>query len=268
MSRMPQVYPMVYPNTLIMHIPDCACVLWNGNKKERPTSEEMGRSELVHLTGLSGRRIALMTSGGIVAIGDSITNGHGYLTAGVPAQSWGQWLAEAMDLPFTKYAKGGATSSYIVAELLPRVRGTYAVGLLGMGTNDALQGWDTAVFRDNLEKAVLTLTTVCDRVAVLTVPTSAAATTIIRDVAARHGLAVVEAKLESPRELRPDGIHPTAIGYLTLADRAATALGVASPLALASQEGRGKLGAGYLLDHYRLAVKHAAKRTLRRALSR
>lgn len=177
-------------------------------------------------------------------------------------------MAESMDQPFTKYAKGGATSSYIVSELLPRARGSYAVGLLGMGTNDALQGWDADVFRENLEKAAAALTAACDRVAVLTVPTSTAATTIIRDVADRYGIAVVDAALESPRELRPDGIHPTAIGYLTLADRAAIALGVPSPLALAHQQGQGKLGAGYLMDHYRLAVKHAAKRAIKRAIRR
>lgn len=209
-----------------------------------------------------------MTSGGIVAVGDSITNGHGYLTAGVPAQSWGQWLAESMDLPFTKYAKGGATSSYIVSELLPKVRGSYAVGLLGMGTNDALQGWDAGLFRENLEKAAVTLASACERVAVLTVPASAAATEIIREVAAEHGLVVVDASLRSPRELRPDGIHPTAIGYLTLADRAATALGAPSPLALAHHNGQAKLGAGYTIDHYRLTVKHAAKRAVKRALRR
>ena len=36
-----------------------------------------------------------MTTRGLVALGDSITNGHGEPALGVPMQSWAQWLAEA-----------------------------------------------------------------------------------------------------------------------------------------------------------------------------
>ena len=49
-----------------------------------------------------------MTHRGLVALGDSITNGHGEPALGVPMQSWAQWLAEALALPFTKLARDGA----------------------------------------------------------------------------------------------------------------------------------------------------------------
>lgn len=209
-----------------------------------------------------------MTSGGIVAVGDSIINGHGRMAAGVPAQSFAQWLAEAMDLPFTKYARGGASSTVIVDDLLPRVHGLFTVGVLSMGTNDALFGWDAARFRANMEKAAIALTGACERVVVLTVPASAEATQIIHDLAIERGMVVIDGALSGHRLLRPDGIHPNALGYLELADRAATALGAPSPLALAHQRGQGKLGAQYVTEHYRLAVKHTAKRLVRRALSR
>ena len=41
---------------------------------------------------------------GVVALGDSITNGHGGMQAGLGSHSWAQWLAHAIELPFTKLA--------------------------------------------------------------------------------------------------------------------------------------------------------------------
>ena len=46
---------------------------------------------------------------GVLAFGDSITNGGGELQWGVALQSWALWVARALGLPFTSYAVDGAT---------------------------------------------------------------------------------------------------------------------------------------------------------------
>ncbi len=47
---------------------------------------------------------------GLVALGDSITLGEGGSVAGVTCLSWAQWLARALDLPYTCYARNGAVA--------------------------------------------------------------------------------------------------------------------------------------------------------------
>ena len=56
-----------------------------------------------------------MTRRGLVALGDSITNGHGEPALGVTMQSWAQWLAEELGLPFTKLARDGARAADVLA---------------------------------------------------------------------------------------------------------------------------------------------------------
>ena len=45
---------------------------------------------------------------GVLALGDSITNGGGELQWGVALQSWALWVARGLGLPFTTYAVDGA----------------------------------------------------------------------------------------------------------------------------------------------------------------
>src|ERR671915_856521 len=45
---------------------------------------------------------------GVLAFGDSITNGGGELQWGVALQSWAQWVARGLGLPFTSHAVDGA----------------------------------------------------------------------------------------------------------------------------------------------------------------
>ena len=45
---------------------------------------------------------------GVLAFGDSITNGGGELQWGVALQSWALWTARALGLPYTPYASDGA----------------------------------------------------------------------------------------------------------------------------------------------------------------
>ncbi|KQR05986.1 SGNH/GDSL hydrolase family protein [Arthrobacter sp. Leaf145] len=206
--------------------------------------------------------------GGLVAVGDSIVNGHGDSMAGVPALGWPQWLADSLGLSYTRYGLGGATSSMIVDQLLPKVRRRYAVGVLNMGTNDALGKWDATVFEQNFGLAAETLVSYCDRVLALTVPVSEEATEIVRRLAADLGVLVVDAEVRGPRLLKPDGVHPTALGHLAIADRAAEALDAQLPSESAVQRGQGRLGPGYHLSYAvgssRSAMRKVAKLALRR----
>ena len=45
---------------------------------------------------------------GLLAFGDSITNGGGELQWGVALQSWAQWTARALGLALTNFAVDGA----------------------------------------------------------------------------------------------------------------------------------------------------------------
>ena len=61
-----------------------------------------------------------LTPQGVLALGDSITNGGGELQWGVALQSWAQWLARGLGLPFTGHAIDGATVSDVLSIQIPR----------------------------------------------------------------------------------------------------------------------------------------------------
>jgi lysophospholipase L1-like esterase len=177
---------------------------------------------------------------GLVALGDSITNGHGEPALGVPMQSWAQWLAEALALPFTKLARDGALARDVLAEQLPRLDGPYDVACLYVGVNDARSiEWDAGAFEGALRAGVSTLAACSDRVLLCTLPADLgrpraapkplAASAIVRAVADDHGVVLAELDdLAGPPWLLPDAVHPTARGQLEIADRAARALGAAT----------------------------------------
>jgi lysophospholipase L1-like esterase len=174
---------------------------------------------------------------GLVALGDSITNGRGEPALGVPMQSWAQWLAEALELPFTKLARDGARAADVLADLVPRLAGPYDVGCLYVGVNDTRAlDWDAAAFERDLRAIAIALNAASARVLVCTLPTDLgrpraapkpqAANAIVRAIAAELGAAVVALDDLSGRPwLMPDAVHPTAVGELEIADRAARALG-------------------------------------------
>jgi lysophospholipase L1-like esterase len=180
-----------------------------------------------------------MTRRGLVALGDSITNGHGEPALGVPMQSWAQWLAEALELPFTKLARDGARAGDVLAELVPRLAGPYDVGVLYVGVNDArAPDWDAAAYERDVIAIAAALAQSADRLLLCTVPADlgrppcapkpAAASAIVRRVASAHGAAVADLDDLAGRPwLLPDAVHPTALGQLEIADRAARALAVA-----------------------------------------
>jgi lysophospholipase L1-like esterase len=173
---------------------------------------------------------------GLVALGDSITNGRGEPMLGVHAQSWSQWLAEALDLPFTKLAADGAQASDVLREQVPRLRGAYAIGCLYVGVNDARSvDWSAVAFEADLVTIAGALAANCERVLLCTVPHDlgrpraapkpAQAGAIVRRLAWDIGAIVVDLDdLRRPRHVLPDAVHPTALGQVEIAERAAAAL--------------------------------------------
>jgi lysophospholipase L1-like esterase len=178
-----------------------------------------------------------MTTRGLVALGDSITNGHGEPALGVHAQSWAQWLAEALGLPFTKLAVDGALAADVLRDQAPRLEGPYDVGCLYAGVNDVrVPAFDPAAYERDLRAIAEALHRASERLVLCTIPVDLGrpraapkprtANAIIRRVAAEHGATVVALDdLAGAPWLLPDAVHPTAVGQLEIADRAARALG-------------------------------------------
>jgi lysophospholipase L1-like esterase len=178
-----------------------------------------------------------MTTRGLVALGDSITNGHGEPALGVHAQSWAQWLAEALELPFTKLAVDGAMTAGVLREQVPRLRGPYDVGCVYAGVNDVrAPGFDAAAYERDLGAIAAAVGAASDRLVLCTLPHDLGrpraapkpreAGAGVRRVAAGLGAAVVDLDdLAGAPWLLPDAVHPTALGQLEIADRAARVLG-------------------------------------------
>jgi lysophospholipase L1-like esterase len=175
---------------------------------------------------------------GVLALGDSITNGHGGMQSGLGSQSWAQWLAEALELPFTKLAQDGATARDVVEHQVPRIRGArYDLGCVYIGVNDARQTtWDLARYERDLDTILGALAERCDRTLTLTLPLELgippagadlpATNDAIRRVARRHGTVVADlSDFEGAAHVWADRVHATATGQVEIADRAARALG-------------------------------------------
>ena len=184
----------------------------------------------------------MIAARGLVALGDSITYGHGGMQAGLGSQSWAQWLAEAMGLPYTRLARNGATSGDVVGDQLARLPDAhFDVGTLYVGANDTRNlDWDVARFRADVRLALRTLVARCDRVVVLTLPLDLGlppagakvteANDVIEEEARPVGAVVVDLRdLTGPRWVWADRVHATAAGQVEIADRAARALGAPLP---------------------------------------
>ncbi|HEV2061545.1 MAG TPA: GDSL-type esterase/lipase family protein, partial [Solirubrobacteraceae bacterium] len=164
---------------------------------------------------------------GVLALGDSITNGHGGMQSGLGAQSWAQWLAQALGLPFTKLARDGAMARDVVAEQLPAIRGDrYDVGCVYIGVNDVrTAAWDPAAYERDLGTILEVLTARCDRTLVLTLPLRLgippagadlpAVNAAIERLAQRHGALVADlADFAGAAWVWADRVHATATGQV------------------------------------------------------
>jgi lysophospholipase L1-like esterase len=196
--------------------------------------------------------------GGVLGLGDSISCGPEEGAFGVPPRSWAQWLAEALDVPFHKLAQPGATTPWIADTLLPRARDDYALACVGVGTNDVRSlDWDPGSFEVALARILDGLAARASRICVATIPLDlgrppagakvAELNAIVRSVAAPRDAVVVDLdNLRGWRLFFPDAVHPTALGQLEIAQRAAAALALdVSPVTLTSVRRGLRADAGY-----------------------
>ena len=178
---------------------------------------------------------------GVLAFGDSITNGGGELQWGVALQSWALWLARGLGLDYTGLAQDGAMVSGVVHHQIPAHRRAlgdravrYRVGCLYIGVNDVRSvSWDGRAFESGYRTALAYLAGCCDRVLAVTAPLDlgrprAGAKVgelhqIVERVAADVGALVVDLSRFGARNLvMADHVHPTALGQIAIAERALT----------------------------------------------
>jgi lysophospholipase L1-like esterase len=178
---------------------------------------------------------------GVLAFGDSITNGGGELQWGVALQSWAQWLARALGLPFTSYAVDGARVEDVVERQIPafeqrtaRPGARYDVGCLYIGVNDVRDpGFDVQAFEPRFREAIGFLEERCDRVLGVTAPlwlgvprTPVARVRELNAVVERHAPTVVDlSDFRARNHVMADRVHPTAFGQIAMAERALKAVG-------------------------------------------
>ena len=171
---------------------------------------------------------------GVIAFGDSITNGGGELQWGVALQSWALWVARGLGLPYTPHAQDGATVQDVLATQIPRARKDtrYDLGCLYVGANDVrLPSWDRAAFERDLRTALAFLAERCDRVLTATVPLDlgrprAGAAVLEANNAIEASADATQALVLDLRDfgarnlMMPDHVHPTAFGQIAIAERA------------------------------------------------
>jgi lysophospholipase L1-like esterase len=178
---------------------------------------------------------------GVLAFGDSITNGGGELQWGVALQSWALWVARGLGLPYTGYATDGATAADVVREQIPAFAARspdgarYDVGCLYIGANDVRdRGWDPDRYAPDLHAAVAFLRARCDRVLVCTLPLdlgrprAGAKVEEANAAIERSGALVVDLRGFGARNrVMVDAVHPTAFGQIAIAERALDVLAAA-----------------------------------------
>jgi len=177
---------------------------------------------------------------GVLAFGDSITNGGGELQWGVALQSWALWTARGLGVPYTGHAVDGARARDVVERQIPAQQATsahpdagYDVGALYIGVNDVrAPAFDPAAFARDQRAALAFLTARCARTLVLTIPRAlgrpragALAVEAANAVLARHaaelGALLVDLRGFGARnQVMADRVHPTAFGQVALAERA------------------------------------------------
>ncbi len=176
---------------------------------------------------------------GVLAFGDSITNGGGELQWGVALQSWALWLARGLGLPYTGMASDGATVSDVTRAQIPAVagrNGRYNLGCLYIGVNDVRSvDWDAAQFEKEFRGALAWMRERCDRVLAVTVPLDlgrppagpkvADLNATVSGVACELGGLVLDlSDFGARNQVMADHVHPTAFGQVAIAERALAVL--------------------------------------------
>jgi lysophospholipase L1-like esterase len=179
---------------------------------------------------------------GVLAFGDSITNGGGELQWGVALQSWALWMARGLGLPYTGHAVDGARVRDVVTQQIPAFcertalpDARYAVGCLYIGVNDVrAYDWDAPAFAADHARAVAFLRERCERVLLVSLPEDLGrpraglvdeANAIILAAAREHVLCDLR-RFGARNLVMTDHVHPTAFGQVWIAERALDALGM------------------------------------------
>ena len=176
---------------------------------------------------------------GVLAFGDSITNGGGELQWGVALQSWAMWTARALGVPYSPYAVDGAVAADVVEQQLPLFERTvadpysrYTLGCLYIGTNDVrLPGFDPESFEQRHGEALAVIEQRCDRLLTATIPLDMGrpldrerierANAAIERSADEYNALVLDLRGFGGRQLMmADHVHPTALGQVAIARRA------------------------------------------------
>jgi len=176
---------------------------------------------------------------GVLAFGDSITNGGGELQWGVALQSWAMWTARALGVPYSGYAVDGASIDTVLEVELPRFRratpdpeARYDVGCLYIGVNDVRSvDWDESYFEPRYREALGFLAARCDRTVTATIPLDLGrpragakvedANRLIERNAREAGALVADLRtFKGRRLLMADQVHPTAFGQIAIACKA------------------------------------------------
>jgi lysophospholipase L1-like esterase len=223
---------------------------------------------------------------GVLAFGDSITNGGGELQWGVALQSWALWVARATGLPFTSCAEDGARVEDVVGRQIPAFQrqvadpdARYQLGCLFIGVNDVRSAdWDATAFGRGFGLGLSFLRQRCDRTLTMTVPLDLArpragakvteCNCAIERVAGEFGALVVDLRAFGARNLvMVDHVHPTAFGQIAIAERALAVLALdgmparVAPRSLIQYEitwlGRLRGDATYLYRHAKVSARAA-----------
>jgi lysophospholipase L1-like esterase len=170
---------------------------------------------------------------GVLALGDSITNGGGELQWGVALQSWALWVARGLGLPYSPHATDGARVGDVLASQVPAVGdGRYDLGCLYIGVNDVrAPDWERASFERDHAAALAFLAERCDRLLTATVPLDVGrpragakvheVNAAIEASARKRGALVLDLRDFGARNLlMADHVHPTAFGQIAIAERA------------------------------------------------
>jgi lysophospholipase L1-like esterase len=173
---------------------------------------------------------------GVLAFGDSITNGGGELQWGVALQSWAMWMARALGVPYNPHAVDGATVEDVVDRQIPLFEHSvadpysrYSLGCLYIGTNDVrVPGFNLNRFEELHNDALEFMESRCDRLMTATIPLDMGrprnpeliewTNHAIERSAANHGAIVLDLRRFGGRQLMmTDHVHPTALGQATIA---------------------------------------------------
>jgi len=167
----------------------------------------------------------------IVALGDSLTSGHGIGTRRAYPAILEQRL-EVVGLPFEVVNAGvsGDTSTRALMRLDRALRGNVRILILALGANDGLRGMPVAQFKTNLARiieaararGIVVLLCGMEALPIFGWDYSVAFHKVFRDLSAQYHLPLVPFLLRNVIDnadmMQPDQVHPNAEGARRIAD--------------------------------------------------